>query len=84
MKDQLITMVAEKTGLSADKATEAIDAVLGYLKENPTQISSLVGIEESNFMGEAREKLDEAREKLAPIGEKVGGRIGKLFGKKGE
>jgi ribosomal protein L7/L12 len=31
--DQLIQLVADKTGLGADKAKEAVDAVLSFIKE---------------------------------------------------
>ena len=31
--DQLIQLVAEKTGLGADKAEEAVDAVLSFIRE---------------------------------------------------
>ena len=31
--EQLVSLVTEKTGLSADKAKEAVDAVLSFIKE---------------------------------------------------
>jgi hypothetical protein len=31
--DQLVQLVAEKTGIDTDKAKEAVDAVLAFLKE---------------------------------------------------
>jgi hypothetical protein len=46
--DQLITMVAQRTGISEDKARMAVDTVVGFLKERAPaglsgQIDSLMG-----------------------------------------
>ena len=68
MKDKIVEMVASKVGISPEQASSAVDAVLGYLKENPEQISSLVGVSQDNM-------LDDAKEKLGGIG----GKVGKLF-----
>lgn len=39
--DELISMVAQKTGLAPDKARTAVDTVLGYLKDRlPAPIAS--------------------------------------------
>ncbi len=41
--DEIINRVAEKTGLPADKARSAVDAVLGFLKEKlPGPIGSQI------------------------------------------
>ncbi len=41
MQQELVRMVAEKTGLSEDKAQAAAETVIGYLKSKlPTGISS--------------------------------------------
>ena len=46
--DSLISMVAERSGISEDKARTAVDTVVGFLKEHAPaglsgQIDSLVG-----------------------------------------
>lgn len=91
MKDKLIAAIAEKAGLSTEQATSAADAALGFLKENPTEIQGLVGIEGTGFVGDMKEKLGDVGEKLGPakeklgdVGEKVGERLGGLFGRKKE
>lgn len=41
MQQELVRMVAEKTGLSEDKARTAAETVIGYLKNNlPSGVSS--------------------------------------------
>ena len=41
MQQELVRMVAEKTGLSEDKARSAAETVIGYLKNNlPAGVSS--------------------------------------------
>ena len=41
MQQELVRMVAEKTGLSEDKARTAAETVIGYLKRNlPSGVSS--------------------------------------------
>jgi hypothetical protein len=41
MQQELVRMVAEKTGLSEDKARTAAETVIGYLKNNlPSGLSS--------------------------------------------
>lgn len=43
MNEKIIALVCERTGLSPDVATRAVDTVLNFLKENPDQIKELVG-----------------------------------------
>jgi hypothetical protein len=96
MKDKLIEMVAEKTGLDAEKAESAVDTVLGFLKENPAAVKELVGAEHGadirERIGDARERIapvaekgkeaiGDAREKLAPVAAKAGERIGDVSSK---
>jgi hypothetical protein len=64
--DSLINMVAQRTGLSEDKARTAVDTVVGFLKERAPaglsgQIDSLVGGEGSGAGG---------------IGSSIGGMLG--------
>lgn len=41
--DELIGLVSEKTGLSEDRAREAVETVVGYLKDNlPAPIAKQV------------------------------------------
>ena len=54
--DNLISMVAQRTGISEDKARTAVDTVVGFLKERAPaglsgQIDSLVGGESSGAGG---------------------------------
>lgn len=41
MKAKLIDLVCERTGISEDAATKAVDTVLGFLKDNPEQLQEL-------------------------------------------
>jgi hypothetical protein len=43
MKEQLVALLTSKVGLDEDKANQAIDTVLDYLKNNPEQISEYLG-----------------------------------------
>lgn len=56
MKEQLIAMVAERAGIDPAKAGQAVDAVLGFLKENPDQLKGLVGIDPKDLLGEVKSK----------------------------
>jgi hypothetical protein len=77
--EKLIEMVAEKTGLPADKAQAAVEAVLGYLKENPDQVKGLVGLEGDDLLGQAKERLGDVGEKLGDVGEKAKSAVGRLL-----
>jgi hypothetical protein len=43
MKEQLVSLLVSKVGLDQEKAEQAIDTVLNYIKENPDQAASLLG-----------------------------------------
>lgn len=43
MKEQLVSLLVSKVGLDQEKAEQAIDTVLGFLKEHPEQAASLLG-----------------------------------------
>ena len=68
MQEELVRMVAQKTGISEDKARQAAETVLGYLKEKlPPAVSSqldAVGSGKTGGLG------DVARD----IGSKITGR----------
>ena len=43
MKEQLVSLLISKVGLDQQKAEQAVDTVLDFLKNNPEQVSSLLG-----------------------------------------
>ena len=43
MKDQLIAIIIDKTGIDQAKAEQAVDGIMGFLKENPEKITELLG-----------------------------------------
>lgn len=70
--NQLINMVAQRTGISEDKARTAVDTVVGFLKERAPaglsgQIDSLIGGGEGTGQGGM----------ASGIASKVGGMLGK-------
>jgi ribosomal protein L7/L12 len=64
--DQLIQLVAEKTGLGADKAKEAVDAVLSFINEKlPAPIAGQI---DSLLSGEgAGDLLDKGKDMLGGL-----------------
>jgi hypothetical protein len=56
VKEQLIAMVAEKAGLDAGKAEQAVEAVLGYLQQHPDQLKSLLGIDPDGLVRGMKDK----------------------------
>jgi hypothetical protein len=43
MKEQLVSLLVSKVGLDQQKAESAVDTILDYFKNNPEQMSSLLG-----------------------------------------
>ena len=43
MKEQLVSLLVSKVGLDQQKAESAVDTILDFLKNNPDQVSSLLG-----------------------------------------
>ena len=43
MKEQLISLLTSKVGLDAEKANQAVDTILEYIKSNPQQITEYMG-----------------------------------------
>ncbi len=68
MKDELVEMVMEKTGLSKDMATSATDVVLDFLKKK--------------LPGPVATQLDAALSGEGGDVGKVAGQLGGLLGKK--
>lgn len=69
--DKLVSMVAQRVGLSEDKARAAVETVIGFLKERAPaglsgQIDALVGGGEGSSAGN-----------VGDIASRVGGMLGK-------
>jgi hypothetical protein len=43
VREQLVSLLISKVGLDQQKAEQAVDTVLGYVKDNPEQLSSYLG-----------------------------------------
>lgn len=68
MQEQLIKLLADRVGLDDATAEKVVNTVVGYLKENPQQITSLLGGEDGKL------GLDDVSE--------LKDRLGGLFGKR--
>lgn len=42
MKEQLVSLLVSKVGLDKQKAGQAVDTVLQYIKDNPTQFTGFL------------------------------------------
>ena len=40
---QLISIIVDKTGVDRARAEQAVDAIMGFMKENPEKITELLG-----------------------------------------
>lgn len=67
MKEQLVKLLMERVNLDEEKATKAVDTVLGFVKDNPEQLQGLLGSEQ-------------AQEMLGKLPGGLGNKVGKLFG----
>lgn len=66
--EQLIQLVAEKTGLSADKAKEAVDAVLSFVKEKlPAPIAGQIDALVSGGGDVAGDLLEKGKDMLGSL-----------------
>ncbi|MEW6130348.1 MAG: hypothetical protein AB1757_25155 [Acidobacteriota bacterium] len=43
MKEQLVALLTAKVGLDEEKANQAVDTILEYIKSNPEQITEYLG-----------------------------------------
>jgi hypothetical protein len=43
VKEELIALLGEKAGLDESKASEVVDAVLNFIKENPERLTAFLG-----------------------------------------
>ena len=73
MRDQLISLLAERIGLNEDQAGQAVDTVLGFVKENPQQLLGLLGDNPEQLMGLLGDNSPVDLDDLT-------GSLGKLFG----
>ncbi|MCA9830362.1 MAG: hypothetical protein R3B97_09115 [Dehalococcoidia bacterium] len=97
MKEQIVELVTEKAGIDATQAEAAVDAVLGFLKDNPADVKGLLSTDTGSSdlrdrIGDAREKigpvaekgkeaLGEAKDRIAPVASQAGEKIGEVGGK---
>jgi hypothetical protein len=52
MKDQVIKLLMDRVGLDEAKAGQALETVMGFVKENPERLSGLMGSEQAqSFLG---------------------------------
>ncbi|MEP7216927.1 MAG: hypothetical protein ABI782_11800 [Anaerolineaceae bacterium] len=43
MKDELVALLGEKVGLDESKASDVVDAILNFIKENPEKLTAFLG-----------------------------------------
>ena len=43
MEQELINLLQERAGLDPDKATQVVNVILGFIKQNPEQLTGLLG-----------------------------------------
>lgn len=55
MKEKLLEVIIEKTGLDAGKADQVVDTVLGFIKDNPEQLTAFLGA--GDVVGDVKDKL---------------------------
>lgn len=57
MKDQLVALLGDKVGLDEAKASEVVDTVVGFLKDNPQRITELLGDNPAEMVSDTLGKL---------------------------
>lgn len=40
MKEQLVSLLVSKVGLDQEKAEQSVETIMGYIQENPQQLTS--------------------------------------------
>ena len=55
--DRIVEIVADRAGISPEIAEKAVNAVLGFLKENPEQVTALLSNVTGGDLGEVAGKL---------------------------
>jgi hypothetical protein len=43
VKEQLVSLLVSKVGLDQEKAEQAVDTILSYVKDNPQQLTAYLG-----------------------------------------
>lgn len=43
IQDQLVALLGEKVGLDESKASEVVDTIMNFIKENPEKLTSFLG-----------------------------------------
>ena len=43
MKDELVALLGERVGLDPSKASQVVDAILDFIKENPGKLTAFLG-----------------------------------------
>ena len=43
MKEQLVALLGEKVGLDEAKASQVVDTILGFIKDNPQKFTEFLG-----------------------------------------
>ncbi len=80
--DELVTLLTQRTGLPPDKARQAIDTVLGYVKGRlpaplASQLDAFLGESGSGSAGAAGASPTGAEGELGGIAKELGGFLGR-------
>lgn len=57
MKDELVALLGEKVGLDESKASDVVDAILNFMKENPEKLTAFLGDDPMATVSETIGKL---------------------------
>lgn len=71
MRDQLIKMVQERTGISAEQADTAVDTVVGFMKERLPEPAA--GMLDSVLSGDTSSLGEQAQGMMGMLGGMMGG-----------
>lgn len=77
--DELIKLVSEKANISAEQAKQAVDSVLGFIKD---KLPGPIGEQVTNLLNGAGGLAGQAGGALGDVAGKAGEALGGLFGGK--
>ena len=77
--DELIKLVSEKANISADQAKQAVESVVGFIKDN---FPGPIGDQVTNLLSGAGGLAGQAGGALGDVAGKAGEALGGLFGGK--
>ncbi len=77
--DELIKLVSEKANISADQAKQAVESVVGFIKD---KLPGPVGEQVTNLLSGAGGLAGQAGGALGDVAGKAGEALGGLFGGK--